>query len=150
MLAATFGVGQLVYAFLWFFLFLIEIYLAILVFADIFRSRDLKGWQKALYVILILVVPLIGILLYLIIRGDKMEQHAREAAEEVDRNFRQYVAMVARQPGLTDDLTTLVKLKDRGVIDEEEFTRLKQAIIDEVAPAAGGDGHDTVTRSRIG
>jgi type VI protein secretion system component VasK len=136
MIAATFGVGQLVYAFLWFFLFLVEIYLAILVFADIFRSRDLKGWQKALYVILILVVPLIGILTYLIIRGDKMEQHALEAAEEVDRHFRQYVAMVARQSGPTEDLATLVKLKDRGVIDEEEFTRLKQAIIDEGAPAA--------------
>ena len=136
MIAATFGVGQLVYAFFWFFLFLIEIYLAIIVFTDIFRSRDLKGWQKALYVILILVVPLIGILTYLIIRGDKVEQHALEAAEEVDGHFRQYVAMVARQRGPTEDLATLVKLKDRGVIDEEEFTRLKQAIIDEVAPAA--------------
>jgi hypothetical protein len=136
MIAATFGVGPFAYASFWFFPFLIEIYLAVLVFTDIFRSRDLKGWQRALYVILILVAPPIGILTYLIIRGDKVEQHALEAVEEVDRHFRQYVAMVARQRGPTEDLATLLKLEDRGVIDEEESTRLKQVIIDKVAPAA--------------
>ena len=60
MIAETFGVGQLVFSILWFFLFFIEIWLMIMVFTDIFRSHDLRGWAKALWVLFVLVVPRLG------------------------------------------------------------------------------------------
>ena len=72
MFATTYGVGQVVYSILWFFLFFVEIWLMISIFIDIFRSHDLKGWQKALWIVFVLVIPLIGILVYFIVRGDKM------------------------------------------------------------------------------
>ena len=55
---------------------------------DIFRSHDLKGWAKALWVLFVLVVPLIGILAYLIVRGDEMEDHAVEMARQNEPAFR--------------------------------------------------------------
>src|SRR5580658_10354003 len=82
MIAATFGVGQVAYSILWFFLFFIEIWLAISVFIDIFRSHDLKGWAKAAWIILVRVAPIIGILAYLLLRGDKMRVHQIQAAQD--------------------------------------------------------------------
>ena len=72
MILATFGDGQVAYSLLWFFLFFIEIWLEISVFIDIFRSHDLKGWAKGLWVLFVIVFPIIGILAYFIFRGDKM------------------------------------------------------------------------------
>src|SRR5580704_4582062 len=74
-IAASFGPGQVAYSILWFFLFFIEIWLMISVFIDIFRSHDLKGWAKAIWVLFVLVLPIVGIIAYLIVRGDKMRAH---------------------------------------------------------------------------
>ena len=80
MIAATFGVGQVVYSILWFFLFFfVEIWLMVSVFVDIFRSHELKGWAKALWLLLVLVLPIVGILAYFIFRGDKMRAHQVQA-----------------------------------------------------------------------
>jgi hypothetical protein len=76
MIASTFGAGQVAYSILWFAFFFIEIWLIISVFIDIFRSHDLKGWEKALWLLLVIVFPLIGVLLYVIFRGNKMRVHA--------------------------------------------------------------------------
>jgi Tfp pilus assembly protein PilO len=133
-IAETFGVGQFVYTILWFFLFVIEIWLMFLVFTDIFRSHDLKGWAKALWVLFVLVVPLIGILTYLIVRGDKMEGHAIEMARQNEAAFRQYVQSAVRRP--TNELAELVDLKERGVLTEEEFERMKRSIVDNASAAA--------------
>ncbi len=69
-----------------------------MVFFDIFRSNDLKGWAKALWVLFVLILPLIGILAYLIVRGDKMQSHVIEAARQQEQAFRRYVQSVARRP----------------------------------------------------
>ena len=79
MLLASFGAGQVAYSFLWFFLFLIEIWLMLSVFIDVFRSHDLRGWEKALWIIFVLFIPVIGILAYLIVRGDRMRAHQVQA-----------------------------------------------------------------------
>ena len=75
-LAADFGTGQVFWSFLWFFMFFIWIWLLIIVFSDVFRSHDLSGWAKALWVIFIIVVPYLGVFVYLIARGHKMQEHA--------------------------------------------------------------------------
>ena len=73
---ADFGTGQVFWSMLWFFLFFIWIWLLIVVFSDIFRSPDLSGWGKALWSIFVIVVPYLGVFVYLIARGHKMQEHA--------------------------------------------------------------------------
>jgi Tfp pilus assembly protein PilO len=130
-IAEAFGVGQAVYTILWFFLFFIEIWLMIMVFFDIFRRNDLKGWAKALRVLFVLILPLIGILAYLIVRGDKMQSHAIEAARQQEQAFRRYVQSVAPRPA-----EELAELKERGLLTQEEFERMKRVIVDGVPMAA--------------
>ena len=83
-LASDFGTGQVFLSMLWFFLFFIWIWLLIVVFSDIFRSHDLGGWAKALWVIFIIILPYLGVFIYLIARGHKMAEHAQQAAAAQD------------------------------------------------------------------
>src|ERR1700757_1776837 len=73
------------------FLWVLWIWVLIYVFVDIFRSHDLSGWAKALWFVFVLFIPLIGVLVYLIARGDSMHERAVKQAQEQDRQFRQYV-----------------------------------------------------------
>ena len=83
--AAEWGTGQVFWSMLWFFLFFIWIYILILVFSDIFRSHDLSGWAKALWVIFVILVPYLGVFVYLIARGHKMAEHAAENRRRAGR-----------------------------------------------------------------
>jgi hypothetical protein len=124
--AAEWGTGQVFWSFLWFFLFFIWIWILIAVFADIFRSKDLSGWGKAGWVILVIVLPYLGVFLYLIIRGHKMGQHAAEDAEAQEAAFRQYVQEAAGSPTSTaDELEKLARLREQGVLSEEEYVQAK-------------------------
>jgi uncharacterized SAM-binding protein YcdF (DUF218 family) len=113
---------------LWIFLFIIWIWLLIIIFSDIFRSRDLGGWSKALWVLGIIIFPLLGVLLYLIVRGGKMHEHAEQAAQAQDTAFRQYVQETA-STGPADQLAKLADLRDRGVISEDEFQQQKAKVL---------------------
>ena len=116
---------------LYFFLWIIWIWILIMVFIDIFRSRDLSGWGKALWFLFVLFIPLIGVLVYLIARGGKMQQHAARDAQQQDQQFRQYVQEAAASlPASTaDQLSKLAELRDRGVISAEEFDREKAKVL---------------------
>jgi hypothetical protein len=126
MVVAEFGTGEALWTMLWFFLWVIWIWMLITVFADIFRSHDLSGWGKALWSIFVLVAPFLGVFVYLIARGSKMSEHAVEDAQARESMFRQSVQQ-AVGGGTTDidQLEKLASLKAQGVIDEDEFTRLK-------------------------
>jgi hypothetical protein len=121
---AEFGTGQVFWSMLWFFLFFIWIWLLIVVFSDIFRSRDLSGWTKALWTIFVIVLPYLGVFVYLIARGHKMSEHAAAAAQQQDAAFRQYVQQAAA-PSTADELQKLADLKASGAIDDAEYQRLK-------------------------
>jgi hypothetical protein len=90
-LASNFGTGQVFLSMLYFFLFFIWIWLLIAVFADLFRSHDLSGWAKALWIVALIVLPFFGVLLYLIVRGHKMQEHTIEAAQAQDAAMREYI-----------------------------------------------------------
>ena len=83
--AADFGTGQVVWSMIWFVLFFIWIWLLIVVFADIFRSQDLSGWGKALWILFVIVLPYLGVFIYLIVRGHRMSEHAEQAAAATGR-----------------------------------------------------------------
>jgi ABC-type multidrug transport system fused ATPase/permease subunit len=111
------------------FLWVIWIWILITVFIDIFRSRDLSGWAKALWFIFVLFIPMIGVLVYLIARGGKMHQRAEREAQHQEREFRSYVQEAAGSATPADQLAKLADLRDRGVISAEEFDREKAKIL---------------------
>ena len=127
MLAAEFGTGQVFWSLLWFFLWVIWFWLLIVVFSDIFRSDDLSGWGKALWSIFVILVPYLGVFVYLIARGHKIQEHRERDAQAGEAAFRQYVQNVAGSGGggTVDDIARLADLRDRGVLSEEEFQQAK-------------------------
>jgi type VI protein secretion system component VasK len=130
MLGEEFGSGQVLWSLLWFVMFFIWIWILITVFADIFRSHDLSGWAKAIWVIFVIVVPYLGVFVYLIARGSKMSEHAREAAKAQDAAQRAYIQQAAGTAASpADELHRLADLKDKGVIDDAEFQKLKAKVV---------------------
>ena len=125
-LAAEFGTGQVFWSFLWFFLWFIWIWLLIIVFADIFRSHDLSGWGKALWTIFVVIVPYLGVFVYLIARGHKMQERGMQDAANQEAQFRQYVQNVASTSASpADEIGRLAQLRDQGVLTEAEFQQAK-------------------------
>ena len=121
-LADDFGSGQVFVDLLMFVLFFIWIWLLIVVFSDVFRSHDLSGWAKAAWVIGIVVFPYLGVLLYLIVRGSKMAQHAQQAAAAQDAAAKAYIQQAAGSSGsVADEIQRLADLKAQGVISDAEF-----------------------------
>ena len=113
------------------FLWVIWIWVLIRVFIDIFRSRDLSGWAKALWFLFVLFIPIIGVVVYLIARGDSMSERAEQQARQQDAEFRGYVQEAAADsPASTaDQLAKLADLRDRGVISAGEFERQKAKVL---------------------
>ena len=127
MLAAEFGTGQVLWSIIWFTLFFIWIWLLIVVFSDVFRSHDLSGVAKTLWVIFIIFLPYLGVFVYLIARGHKMQEHAMEAAKAQDAAMRSYIQSTVTDGGgsTAAELERLAALKEKGTISEEEFQQLK-------------------------
>jgi hypothetical protein len=123
---SQFGTGQVFWSILWFFLFFLWIWLLIIVFGDIFRSRDLSGWGKALWTIFVIVVPYLGVFVYIIARGGKMQDHAAQAAADQDAAVRSYVRSVATDgKSSAEEIARLADLRDKGVLSEAEFQQAK-------------------------
>jgi hypothetical protein len=122
---------NLFWTMLWFFLFVAWIWLLISLVADIFRSRDLSGWGKALWTLLIIVVPLLGALIYLIARGKGMAERSAEEYGQREEAFRAYVRDAAGPsgPSVADELTKLAQLRDAGTITAEEFETQKAKLL---------------------
>jgi membrane protein implicated in regulation of membrane protease activity len=111
------------------FLWVLWIWVLIYVFIDIFRSHDLSGWAKALWFIFVLFIPLIGVLVYLIARGDSMHERAVQQAQQQDADARAYIQQAAGSQTPADQLTKLAELRDRGVITAQEFEREKAKVL---------------------
>lgn len=129
--SANYPVLDIFWSILEFFLWVIWIWLLIWIFIDIFRSHDLSGWAKALWFLFVLIIPLVGVLVYLIVRGGSMHERSVQQAQHQDEAFRHYVQQAAASsPASTaDQLTKLADLRDRGVISAEEFDREKQKLL---------------------
>src|SRR4051794_20223468 len=125
-LAGDFGTGQVFWSMLWFTLFFIWVWMLIAIFSDVFRSPDLSGWSKALWCGFVIITPFLGVLVYLIARGHKMQEHAIASAQAQDAAMKQYVQSVASDgSGTADELSKLIDLRDRGAISESDFQAAK-------------------------
>ena len=124
-----FGNGEVFLSLLWFTLFFIWIWLLIIVFSDIFRSHDMGGFAKFLWIAFIIIFPSLGIFVYLIARGHKMGEHAAQDAAAADAATRQYIQNVVGSGSPAEELAKLADLKQKGVIDDAEFNRLKAQVV---------------------
>lgn len=103
------------------------IWVAVGVILDLFRSHDLSGLAKAAWALLIVVFPLIGVLLYLFVRGQDMHDRQFRAAAAQQDALRHYMRTAARTPA--EDLAILDDLRNRGVLTDEEFDRAKAKVL---------------------
>ena len=130
MLAYTYPLLDIFFTMLWFFAFFVWIWLLIVVFTDIFRSHDIGGFAKALWVLFVIFLPLLGVFVYLIARGGKMHERAAGEARKQQQEFDSYVRDVAGSSGSTaDQLSKLSSLKDQGAITQQEFDAQKAKIL---------------------
>jgi len=99
------------------------------VLTDIFRSHDIGGVAKALWTIFVVIIPWLGVLVYLIARGGSMMDRDQKSAEANDQAFRSYVQDVASSGGTADELAKLADLQARGVITDAEFAQQKAKLL---------------------
>lgn len=113
-----------------FFLFIAWIWVLVSVIADIFRSDDLNGFAKAAWVIFVIILPWLGVLVYLIARGDNMTQRNVADANAMETARRAYIQDAAGTSASTaDELAKLSSLKDSGVISDDEYAKLRAKAI---------------------
>jgi hypothetical protein len=120
---------DLFWAMLWFYLFFVWIWLLIVVFGDIFRSKDLSGVAKAFWILFLIILPLLGVLIYLISRGNAMSERAAQDAAEREKATRQYIQEAAGTTSSADELAKLSQLRDSGVLTAEEFAAQKAKLL---------------------
>ena len=127
--AQEWGVGQVLWSIFWFFLFFLWIWLVISVFADIIRS-DMSGWGKALWTIGIIVLPYLGVFLYLIVNGANMQRRSTEEAVAYEEGVQNYIRSVAGQSkSPSDELADLAALHHSGAISDREYDQAKARVI---------------------
>ena len=131
MLAYTYPLLDFLWTMLEIFLFIIWIWLCITVFIDIFRSHDLGGFAKALWVLFVVILPFLGVLIYLIARGGGMQRRAADQAAQEQKAFDAYIKQTAGSSGAgsADELAKLADLKAKGVLTDAEFETQKAKLL---------------------
>ena len=119
---------DLFFTMLWFFLFFAWIWVLISVLGDIFRSDDIGGGGKAFWLIFVIVLPLLGVLVYVISRGDGMTKRTIQRAADNEAAAQNYIRSVA-SASPADELAKLGELKNSGVLTEAEFTAQKAKLL---------------------
>ena len=131
MLAYDYPLGGVFLSMLYFFLFFIWFWILITVFMDIFRSPDLGGWIKALWCVFVIILPFLGVFIYLIARGGKMQERKLQDAAQQKEAFDAAVREAAGSSGgdATSQLTQLANLKAQGVLTDAEFEAQKGKVL---------------------
>jgi hypothetical protein len=130
MIAYDYPILGLFWTMLIFFLWFAWIMLLFRVFADIFRTKDMGGFSKALWSIFVLIVPFLGVFIYLMVRGRWMAERDYAEATAEQQAFQAYVQQTAGTGGGTaDELTKLAQLKSQGVITDAEFAQQKAKLL---------------------
>ena len=114
----------------WFFVWIMWLMLLFRVIADVFSDRKLSGWAKVGWTLLVLLMPFIGIFIYLVARGDGMAERAQAHADQGKQAFDDYVRQTAGSGGGTvDQLSKLADLKTSGAISDDEFEQAKRKLL---------------------
>ena len=115
---------------LWFFLWILWIFLLIRIFIDIFRSDDMGGWAKAGWSIFVIILPFLGVLVYVIARGSGMAHRDQQQAVAADQAARSYIQSAAGpSTSVAEEVNKLAALRDQGVLTEQEFETQKAKVL---------------------
>ncbi len=126
---AEFTFGQALLTVVEIFLFVLYFWILITIIGDLFRDHQLSGWGKAGWIILLFFVPFLGMLIYLISRGEGMRERAVKEQAEMRRHMDDYVRETAGGASSVDELAKLSELKDKGAISDAEFERAKSKLL---------------------
>ena len=130
MFAYDYPILGLFWTMLIFFLWFAWLMLLFRVFADIFRSEDLGGFSKAIWTIGVILLPFLGVFVYVIARGKSMGERDMARARENEAAFRSYVQDAAgSSTGTADELARLAQLRDSGVLTDAEFAQQKAKLL---------------------
>jgi hypothetical protein len=124
-----FGLWDVFLSMFWFMLLVAWIWMIIAIFTDIFRDRELSGWAKAMWSLLLILLPWVGALAYLIARGNSMNERTAKAAEDQAASFRAYAQDAAGVPSAADELRKLAELRDSGVITPADYEAAKSKVL---------------------
>ncbi|WP_443077594.1 SHOCT domain-containing protein [Streptomyces sp. SP17BM10] len=134
-LAADYPVLDIFWTTCLIFLWILWFMLLFRVFGDLFRDDSLSGWAKAGWAVFVLVLPFLGVFVYLIARGTGMGRRELKAAQEREAEFRSYVREAAgtpsapSTPSTTDELARIAELHTTGKLTDEEYQRAKARIL---------------------
>jgi len=124
----SFGLFDVFFSMLFFFLFFLWIMLVIRIVMDIFRDQESSGWAKAGWMLFLIVFPFLGAFVYIIAKGNKMAEREVSSMQRQEAATREYIRDIAATSS-ADELARLSELKDKGVIDDAEFAKMKAKII---------------------
>lgn len=124
-MSSDFGLGDVIVSMFWFMLLVVWIWMIIAIFGDIFRDHELSGFAKALWTFFIIIIPWLGALVYLIVRGRSMNERALKAAKDRDEQMRSYVRDAAGSTSTADELRKLNELRSEGVLSQEDYEKAK-------------------------
>jgi hypothetical protein len=119
---------DLIWTMLVFFGWVIWFWMLIVIFGDVFHRSDTSGWMKALWTVALIVLPFIGVLIYLIVEGKHMAARREARARATQSQFDDYVRSVATPSGdgATEQIARAKGLLDAGAIDRNEYDKIKQ------------------------
>jgi len=126
---AEFTLGDALLTVIEIFVFVTYFWILITIFGDLFRDHQLSGWAKAGWVLFVFVVPLLGMLVYLIARGEGMRERAVKEQADMRRHMDDYIRETAGGSSSVDELHKLSELKDKGAISDAEFERAKAKLL---------------------
>jgi len=125
LIAADYPFLDVFWSMLIFFCWVIWIWMVIVIFADVFSRRDISGWSKALWSVFIIVLPFLGVLIYLIAHSDGMAERKMGQAQAQQAQFDEYVKNVAASGGPAAEIDKAKQLLDSGAITQAEFDSIK-------------------------
>jgi hypothetical protein len=128
-LIAEFGLGEALLTVLEIFLLVAWFWILITVIGDLFRDHETSGWAKALWVFFLIFLPFLGVLIYLIARGDGMRERAASEQAVAKQHMEAYIRETAGTASSADELAKLIDLKDRGAISDAEFQQAKAKLL---------------------
>jgi hypothetical protein len=129
MLAYDYPVMGVFWSMLYFFIFFIWIMLLFRVFADIFRSHDMGGFAKTLWFLFVILVPFLGVFIYVIARGKSMGERDMAQAQAQHEAFKTYVQQTASTGGTAAELAKLADLMNSGAITQAEYDAAKAKVL---------------------
>jgi len=129
MLIAEFTLGDALLTVLEIFFLVIYFWILIAIIGDLFRDHEMSGWGKAGWVLVLLIVPFLGMLIYLIARGEGMRERTTREQADMRRHMDAYIREAAGGASPVDELAKLNDLKERGAISEAEFIQAKAKLL---------------------